>query len=144
LLLRKRLEPDIVTWVNDARAVGVGLDAVDDGPAAESAADEMAMDVDREEGVGRLKSEDWAELWDWAAPAANQIAREVLLEPEEDDEDEDEEEEEEGSGHQNEKEAVNTAQKPQKPPDIPMMKLEDILKFSSTGFIPRGPKASRA
>jgi mediator of RNA polymerase II transcription subunit 8, fungi type len=141
LLLRKRLEPDIVTWVNDARSVGAKLDAVD-----AEAADEMAMEVDREEGMSQLKSADWAELWDWAAPAANQIARKVLLEPEEDEEEEEEEEDEEeqDGDEQSGKEGVDTPQKPQMPPEIPMMKLDDILKFSSTGATPRGMKAGGA
>src|ERR1700712_4456363 len=72
LLLRKRLEPDIVTWVNNARSKGARLD--EDIP---SSPDETSMDVDQESTAGKIKSADWAELWDWAAPAANPIAREI-------------------------------------------------------------------
>jgi mediator of RNA polymerase II transcription subunit 8, fungi type len=102
----------------------------------------MAMDMDPEDGTRQLKSADWAELWDWAAPAANQIAREVLLEPEEDEEEDEEEEEEEDDDddEQSEKEGDDTPEKPSKSPDIPMMGLEDILRFASTGATPRGIK----
>jgi mediator of RNA polymerase II transcription subunit 8 len=119
LLLRKRLEPDIVTWVNNARASGVGLDA-DPSPTL----DETAMDVDLENKGGKLKSADWAELWDWAAPAANQIAREILYE-EEDEDDDDEDDDDEGD-HNDKQKAVTKA-------DGRMMNLDDLLRFSSTG-----------
>jgi mediator of RNA polymerase II transcription subunit 8, fungi type len=66
-LLRKRLEPDIITWVNEGRATGAAL---------ESSKDKSNVN--------------YHELWDWAAPAANEIIREVFSAAPEEVEEEDE------------------------------------------------------
>jgi hypothetical protein len=70
-LLRKKLDPEIVTWVNEGRSAGGALETEEDGV-------------------------DYEKLWDWAAPTANEIIRDVFVrseQDEEDDEDEDDEDE---------------------------------------------------
>jgi hypothetical protein len=85
LLLRKRLEPEVVTWVQTGGSKGVALATpADTGTNVEGAKD----------SEGGMASSDWDELWDWAGPSANEIVRDVFVSDgdseEEDDDDEDE------------------------------------------------------
>lgn len=111
-LLRKRLEPNITTWAFEARKSGVKLG----------------------NGTQDMSKEDWHELWNWAAPDANGIAREIF---------EDDEEGQsptpgqsptasEGGGG----EAMEGVEKVSDETIAPMMNLGDLMRFTSTGSIP--------
>jgi mediator of RNA polymerase II transcription subunit 8 len=67
LLLRKRLEPDVVSWLENGRSRGAALSAPAEtaGGAGDSAAG--------------MSGDNWDELWNWAGPAANDIVREVYI-----------------------------------------------------------------
>ncbi len=132
-LLRKRLEPGVEEWVELGRGIGEGL---------------------REGKGGGMRVEEWRELWDWGPVRANQEARgyewfvgDVLREEEgeggmdvdgdgdvgggDDGEEEDGEGDGEGEvkveGEEKEKEGVVGK----------AVKMEDVLRFMSTGARPR-------
>ncbi|KAK7518928.1 mediator complex, subunit Med8 [Phyllosticta citriasiana] len=126
-LTRKKLEP----WVEDWIADGVKHAAGSDGDMNENG---------KLPGHGGLTGDQIEQLWDWAGPAGGNIGREIMTaedddeDDDEDDEEEEEEEEVEGvmdgietSGSASKGEAVAPAQ--------PMMKLDKILKFVSTGAL---------
>lgn len=116
-LLRKRLEPDVSSWADRARIKGALLER---------------------EGAGNMPLRDWVTLWDWAAPEANEVIRQVLLkEPE--DEDEDDEDEDETVNKMD----VDTRAPALRSVDGPSMPLHQLLTFGvSAGAI--APRIERA
>jgi mediator of RNA polymerase II transcription subunit 8 len=79
-----------------------------------------------------------SELWEWAGPAENDIARQVLFnsgddDEEEDDEDEDDEDET-GEGVTKDTAMTDVAAKDNEPPRLP---LATVLTFMSTGAVPK-------
>jgi len=113
LLLRKRLEPDMVTWLETGRSSGAALAAPADSRTSEGAKDSAA----------EMTGGDWDELWNWAGPAANQIVRDVYNdedseEDDEDDEDMDDEDEQHTLEEQHASDAVS-------------LPLESIMRYTS-------------
>jgi hypothetical protein len=111
-LLRKRLAPDVENWVAKGLKAGKSLNIPT--PSIESR-DSTAMVIDLRPAE-EMGAEEWAELWEFAAPEAGLIATKVFPElggdyGEEDDEDEDMEGE--------------------RPPEP--MPLDDILRLMSSG-----------
>jgi mediator of RNA polymerase II transcription subunit 8 len=129
LLLRKRLEPDVVTWLENGRARGAALSS----PAETSGGDAASM-----------AGGDWDELWNWAGPAANEIVREVYMGggSEEGSEDGSEEGSEEDEVEEDEDEEVEKAKielpVSEQPPAIeaPPLPLQSIMRFSSVAAPP--------
>ncbi|KAF2836945.1 hypothetical protein M501DRAFT_1018354 [Patellaria atrata CBS 101060] len=112
-LLRKKLETDAEEFVEDARKRGEAI-------------------RDREPGTG-MSTQELRELWEWAGPAANDIAKAVLVDGQdvegEDSEEGDEEgDEEDDKGNEMDTETMCAAEQ--------MTPLEDILRFSMTGKEP--------
>jgi hypothetical protein len=119
-LLRKRLEPDISTWANKARIKGAVLERGDNSG---------------------MSLKDWEELWDWAAPEANEIVRNVMMglgddESNADEEDEEDVDEEDQNDVEN-KMDVDPAQPSVRPPSGPAMPLDQLLGISVTGAMPQ-------
>ncbi|KAB2579878.1 putative rna polymerase ii mediator complex component med8 protein [Lasiodiplodia theobromae] len=133
-LTRKKMVPWVEDWIADGLKLATGDEAAEDAVARVDGARPLKL-----AGEGGLTGEQIEELWDWAGPAGGEIGREVLTAEDEDeegdDEDEDEEDEEEGA-----MEGVEGAGAEKKtetmPPIRPMMPLDDILKFVSTGVAP--------
>ncbi|KAK0660183.1 Mediator of RNA polymerase II transcription subunit 8 [Lasiodiplodia hormozganensis] len=133
-LTRKKMVPWVEDWIADGLKLATGAGAAEDAVARVDGARPLKL-----AGEGGLTGEQIEELWDWAGPAGGEIGREVLTAEDEDeegdDEDEDEEDEEEGA-----MEGVEGAGAEKKtetmPPLRPMMPLDDILKFVSTGVAP--------
>jgi hypothetical protein len=114
LLIRKRLDPDIVSWVADKKQAGENLDG----------SRNTDQDMDESEGGGpKLTAEGWEALWDWAAPEANAIVRDVFPELTEDAMDTSE-----GRGARKARE---------KEPEEPLLPMEDIMRFTSAGTLPK-------
>lgn len=124
-LTRKKMVP----WVEDWIADGVKHAA---GPDAEVTDNEVGLKL---AGEGGLTGEQVEELWDWAGPAGGRIGREVLTAEDDDEGEEDEEDEEEDEeGAMEGVEGAGTEKKTETVAPIrPMMPLEDILRFVSTG-----------
>jgi hypothetical protein len=111
LLMRKRLDPAVVAWASRARARGGRLES--------GGADGMSLD-------------NWEDVWDWAAPVANEIARDVLMGAESEGEDGDEEED--GGGMVNG--AGGAAGKDGGGFSVRPFQARDALKFGATGMAP--------
>jgi len=126
-LLRKRLQPEDQNWVDKARREGEALDAPAEEPADAFTKSTMAID-DREGSSQGMSGEDWIDLWDFAAPAAQDIFKGVWVRETEDDDD-DEDEDDQGAG-QGEKGKAKT-----EPFESAMlgMPLEDVLRYMSSG-----------
>ena len=132
-LLRKKLEPAVEEWVEEGARVGRGVD-VAGGVAGTGGWDGRR----KEEGMDQEK---WRELWDWGPVRANEEARvyewftgdwtgEEMEGGMDVDAAELEGEEEEGNDGKGEerKEGVE---------EMKTMKMEDVLRFLSTGVQPR-------
>jgi hypothetical protein len=114
-LLRKRLAPDIENWVAKGLKAGKRLEVASSRPAPSAEPrDSTTMALDSYT-TGDMTAEEWADLWEFAAPEAELIATTVFPELsgsyEEDDEDE-----------------VMEGEKPPEP-----MPLDDILRLMSSG-----------
>lgn len=129
-LTRKKMVPWVEDWIADGVKHAAGPEAEIKGDAADT----------RLVGEGGMTGQQMDHLWDWAGPAGGRIGKEVLTgevdeEEGEDEDDEDEEEDEEGA-----MDGVENAGADKKtetaPPIRPMMPLEDILRFVSTGVAP--------
>jgi mediator of RNA polymerase II transcription subunit 8 len=132
LLLRKRLEPDMVTWLENARTRGAALS--DSAQTGGEPATSMA-------------GGNWDELWNWAGPAANDIVREVYMGGGSDDGSDDGSEEDEGSEEEVEvevevevdedgeevKEVKHEAPVLEQPPivETPPLPLQSIMRFAN-------------
>ena len=126
-LLRKRLQPEDQNWVDRARREGEALDAHTEEPIDAFTKSTMAIDDQEDSGQG-MSGEDWVDLWDFAAPAAQDIFKDVWVrETEDDDEDEDDEDEGVGQGEKGKAkmEPFESA--------MPGMPLEDVLRYMSAG-----------
>jgi mediator of RNA polymerase II transcription subunit 8 len=117
LLLRKRLEPDVVTWLENGRSRGAALSA-----AGESSG---------------MSGANWDELWNWAGPAANDIVREVYIGGGSEEESEDgSEESEEGSEEAAEEAAEEDVEAKDTPaaeppaPAVPPLSLQSIMVYT--------------
>jgi hypothetical protein len=112
-LLRKRLNPEVETWVEKRRKTGRALAA------------STSTGTSSEDG---LTTKDWEELWTFGAPENQFILKQIFpdLFP---DYDESEDEEEEGRG------VVDVEV------EMPKLALEDVLRYASTGNAPakQGP-----
>jgi hypothetical protein len=108
ILLRKRLAPEAETWLDHGVKVGQSLETQTD-----SDGDGHMVEGEVAEKV------DWEKLWEWAGPAENSIALEIFPELAV---------EEEPTALRKEKESVKEETKP-------MMALDDILRFTSSGTI---------
>ncbi|KAK8213950.1 mediator complex, subunit Med8 [Phyllosticta capitalensis] len=123
-LTRKKLEP----WVEDWIADGVKHAAGPDGEVNEDS---------KLPGDGGLTGDQLEQLWDWAGPAGGNIGREILTAEDDEDEEDDEEEEEEVEGVMDGVETSGSADKGEAvAPAKPMLKLDNVLKFVSTGTLP--------
>ncbi|KAL0255070.1 mediator of RNA polymerase II transcription subunit 8 [Diplodia seriata] len=135
-LTRKKMVPWVEDWIADGVKLAVGDE--DDAAAALARGDGDARAA-KLVGDGGMTGEQIEELWDWAGPAGGEIGREVLTAEDEDEEgeDEDEDEEEEEGGAMEGVEGAGAEKKTETVPPIrPMMPLDDILKFVSTGVAP--------
>ncbi|KAL9035802.1 MAG: hypothetical protein Q9180_004655 [Flavoplaca navasiana] len=125
-LLRKKLEPAVEEWVAEGARVGRGVDVAGGWDGGR-----------KEEGMDQEK---WRELWDWGPVKANEEARgyewftgEWTGEEMEGGmdvdagEEEGEDGEEDGKGEERE-EGVE---------EMKAVKMEDVLRFMSTGWQPR-------
>ncbi|OJD29508.1 rna polymerase ii mediator complex component med8 [Diplodia corticola] len=134
-LTRKKMVP----WVEDWIADGVRLAVGDEEEGGASGGRGGGDGATRLVGDGGLTGEQIEELWDWAGPAGGEIGREVLTAEDEDDEgeDEDDDDEDEEGGAMEGVEGGEGAGADKKtetiPPIRPMMPLDDIFKFVSTG-----------
>jgi mediator of RNA polymerase II transcription subunit 8 len=139
VLLRKRLEPDVVAWTKQARELGAKVE---------------------QSGIsGDGDGQEWEELWKWAGKKTDRIRGRIIGRPkkfnelgdeveedlsedsdDEDEEMEDEEEEEdegdaiEVDGEESTKE-VKAEEKKVEEKKAPM-RLEDVMKFATIGAIP--------
>jgi hypothetical protein len=114
-LLRKRLAPDVENWVARGLKAGKHLETASSQPVQSiESRDTTAMAIDSHRPED-MRAEEWAELWEFAAPEAELIVTKIFPELggnyEEDDEDEDMEGE--------------------KPPEP--MPLDDVLRLMSSG-----------
>ncbi|KAH7059044.1 mediator complex, subunit Med8 [Macrophomina phaseolina] len=129
-LTRKKMVPWAEDWIADGVKHAAGPDADIKGEVANS---KLA-------GEGGMTGQQMDQLWDWAGPAGGRIGKEVLtgeVEEEEEGEDEDEDEEDDDEGAMEGVEDTGVDKKTETAPPIrPMMPLEDILKFVSTGVAP--------
>ncbi|SRR6266480_4488644 len=108
ILLRKRLAPEAETWLDQGVKVGQSLEA------------QTHDEGDGHMGEGEVTEKvDWEKLWEWAGPAENSIALEIFPELAV---------EEEPSTLRKEKESLKEETKP-------MMALDDVLRFTSSGTI---------
>ncbi|KAF2436990.1 hypothetical protein EJ08DRAFT_8760 [Tothia fuscella] len=117
-LLRKRLAPEVETWVSKRLKTGKALTQTEDV---------------EEIGMG---AEDWKSLWDFAGPEQERIVKEVfpdIMGREDDDEDYGEEED-------GEDEVVGMEGR-WVPPAV---KLRDLVQFASIGVIIPEPKIPEA
>ena len=108
ILLRKRLAPEAETWLDRGVKVGQSLEA--------QRHDEGDGHMGEDEVTEKI---DWEKLWEWAGPAENSIALEIFPELAV---------EEEPSTLRKEKESLKEETKP-------MMALDDVLRFTSSGTI---------
>ncbi|KAF2085166.1 hypothetical protein K490DRAFT_68053 [Saccharata proteae CBS 121410] len=140
-LIRKKLQPEVEDWVHEGVAAGEKLEvsgASQNGGGATGGGGDM--DVDGDESSAGLSAAQYEELWDWAGPAGNAIARQIIEGAGEDEEDEDEDDEE-GEDEDEDEEMEDAGAKDKGkaavvsgPPKKPMMPLEQILRFASTGI----------
>lgn len=116
-LLRKRLNPEMETWVEKRRKTGRALASPTPATASTSTM------TSNEEG---LTSKDWEELWTFGAPENQFILKQIFpdLFP---DYEESEDEEEEGRG------VVDVDI------EMPKVPLEDVLRYATIGNIPPKP-----
>jgi len=137
ILLRKRLEPDVVAWMKQARELGAKVE-------------QSGIDGD---GDGR----EWEDLWLWAGKKTDRVRGRIIGRPKKfndggdeideelsedsDDEDEEMEEEEDDDGDAieidgdevaKEVKAEDSKSEEKKTP----MRLEDVLRFATVGAIP--------
>ena len=108
ILLRKRLAPEAETWLDQGVKVGQSLEA------------QTHHDGDGHIGESEVAEKvDWEKLWEWAGPAENSIALEIFPELAI---------EEEPTTLKKEKESFKEETKP-------MMALDDVLRFTSSGTV---------
>ena len=88
------------------------------------------------DGKRGMREEDISELWDWAGPAENDIARKVLTAGEESGSGSEEEDEEEESGAKDTA-MTDAAGKAATGPELPKLPLATMLRFMSTGNVPQ-------
>lgn len=108
ILLRKRLAPEAETWLDQGVKVGQSLEA--------QTHYDNSGHMSESEVVEKV---DWEKLWEWAGPAENSIALEIFPELAV---------EEEPTTLRKEKESLKEETKP-------MMALDDVLRFTSSGTI---------
>jgi mediator of RNA polymerase II transcription subunit 8, fungi type len=152
-LLRKKLEPRVEDWVESGRAVGLACEAI-------ASNDDSGRKT-------KLTANELVELWEWAGRAANEEAKrrnwgddeEFTLEEREGGvanvvtglrrrlEFGEDEEEVEGDVEMEDVATTEESKEPGErkavPNDIPPLRLEEILRFVSTGALP-GSAASTA
>ncbi|KAK5012695.1 putative RNA polymerase II mediator complex component Med8 [Cryomyces antarcticus] len=149
-LQRKKLEPSVEDWLEQCRTAAVPFTANVNGDS-----------LNDEQEPALLGEADLASLWEWAGPEENGIAREMDwgddytiaerkdgvenvvtgLKRKLDDDDEEEEEIEGNDGDEKMEDIRPPAIQPPEP-SKPMMALEDILRFMSTGAEPRATAAA--
>lgn len=123
-LLRKRYEPRVEDWIEEGRKAAASFEGSANGRTnAETPAD-------------------FAELWDWAGPAANNVAKDIFLSYEDSDSGSDEEEDDDDGENVKMEDAGSTDHSPSgakavEQPAKPMLPLEDICKFMYTGVEPK-------
>jgi len=137
-LLRKKMEPASEEWVDEGRRAGTALAAPTNPPV-------QSLKDGNEKSNGALQEGDDAatqlaltdaeieELWEWAAPAGNQVARSVLFA-------EDAEDSEAGSpmeGVSTPGAGTGARARPQQAVQS-MMPLEELLRFVSVGVGTQG------
>ncbi|KAF1817429.1 hypothetical protein P152DRAFT_454013 [Eremomyces bilateralis CBS 781.70] len=106
-LLRKKLDPKVEDWITSMSK------ETDGAPLGEG---------DSTQGFNDSMLE---ELWDWAGPAANEVAKEVLMPDEEDEEEEDEE--------MADADETRAGEAQQQQTTVPGMSLEQVLRFTVMG-----------
>ncbi|KAF2501472.1 hypothetical protein BU16DRAFT_522450 [Lophium mytilinum] len=121
-LLRKKLEPHVEDWISEG--LGHASKFCEMGEFGEGPT------VGQKEGG--LDEYDVSELWEWAGPAENDIARQVFTAEDEDDEDEDDEGEDEDEEDEPMKDAA-----PAKENEPPRLPLGTVLTYMSTGAVPK-------
>ena len=119
-LLRKKLMPDISNWADEAKEKGREVDGVVDTS--------LPWSMTKKADTNAMKGEDWVELWNWAAPAANNIIREVWMDEQGQDEDEDMPDEP----------LPQQPSAPELPSGTPRMQTVDVLRFVHSGKLPPG------
>lgn len=126
-LLRKKPEPKVEDWVEEGRRAGLAItDQTKHGQENGSTPN------GHEVTAPGLSDAEIEELWDWAAPAGNDVARNILFSTD--------------SGAPSPTEDISTpTARPRPAPQPaakPMMPLEDILRFISTGAqVQSGPNS---
>ncbi|KAK3077049.1 hypothetical protein LTS18_011348 [Coniosporium uncinatum] len=141
-LLRRKMGVEGERWVEEGRRAGesVGMLEAD----YQDAGGEVDVDADDAGKTRALSVEQLRELWQWAAPAQNEVARQVIFGEDEDEEEEGEDEEDEAGEDEGGDEvmedvgsaAAKKANMVPATPARPMMKLDDVLRFVSTGREP--------
>ncbi|OCK85200.1 hypothetical protein K432DRAFT_377901 [Lepidopterella palustris CBS 459.81] len=135
-LLRKKHEPSVEDWIIEGlKAAAEFCDA--------SEIEGMGVRVGERKEKRGLDEEDITELWEWAGPAENDIARRVLTAGEhtsDEEDDEDEEDDDEDADQNATKDTQMTgADVPGKQPAVPEpppLPLATILRFMTTGSVP--------
>ncbi|OCL06434.1 hypothetical protein AOQ84DRAFT_355467 [Glonium stellatum] len=130
-LLRKKHEPKVEDWVIDGLKEAAKFCDVPSEFGVEARGGDFAADEQK-----GLREDDIAELWEWAGPAENDIARKVLTAGEESGSGSEEEDEEEEGGV---KDAAMTdaAGKTIAAPEPPKLPLATVLQFMSIGNVPQ-------
>ncbi|KAI9660421.1 MAG: mediator of RNA polymerase II transcription subunit 8 [Bathelium mastoideum] len=160
MLLRKKLDPTAEDWVLEGRKEAARMKGEESGFAAKGDENKLAEagnETAGQEQSVRLTPGEWNDLWSWAGPVENEMAQKMLSEEtlrdftfeeqeqgvenvvtglrrklwESDSEDEDDEDakmdtEEKASGAE---ERVNE-------PTKPMVPMDTIFRFMSTGKLP--------
>ena len=139
-LLRKRLEPGSEDWVLKGQEADAELVAGKGNTGAGAGAGAGA-----ELGAEGMGEKEFEQLWDWAGPAENDLARKllvgVLIFEDDDNEDDDEDEDDgdkmdvDGAAKKDDKAAAGKKQVDVKP----QLPLEDVLRYMYTGNARAGP-----
>lgn len=130
-LLRKKHEPKVEDWIIDGLNEAAKFCDVPSEFGVEPRGADFAAD-----GKKGMREEDISELWDWAGPAENDIARKVLTAGEESGSGSEEEDEEEESGAKDTA-MTDAAGKAATDPEPSKLPLATVLRFMSTGNVPQ-------
>ncbi|KAF2814897.1 uncharacterized protein BDZ99DRAFT_458863 [Mytilinidion resinicola] len=121
-LLRKKLEPNVEDWISEG--LGYASKFCEMGEFGDGSAAGQTEDGLDEYSV--------SELWEWAGPAENDIARQVFTAEDEDEEDDEDDEDEEDEEDEPMKDAA-----PAKDTEPPRLPLGTVLTYMSTGAVPK-------
>ena len=128
--MRKKHEPKVEDWIIDGLNEAAKFCDVPSEFGVEPRGADFAAD-----GKNGMREEDISELWDWAGPAENDIARKVFTAGEESGSGSEEDEEEESGAKDTA--MTDAAGKAATSLELPKLSLATVLRFMSTGNVPQ-------